>query len=123
MRTAVASPGKNSSSSRVEKREITMTFRKQLVYSVLLAVGLSGPAVAEDEGVRTGVIQEVEPSTGIVVIDDRRYRYQGQRVQPPPGVSAESEQYRTRPFERGLIVRFTVTPGNPPAIQEAWSID
>ncbi|MDZ7828343.1 MAG: hypothetical protein U5K33_02275 [Halofilum sp. (in: g-proteobacteria)] len=100
-----------------------MTFRKQLMYSVLLAVGLSGPAAAEDEGVRTGVVQEVEPSAGIVVIDDQRYRYEGKSVQPPPGVSAESEQYRRRPFERGLIVRFTVAPGNPPAIQEAWSID
>ena len=92
---------------------------------VTIAALLGAPAVlaAEEEGVRTGVVQEVDRQTGLVVIDDARYRLEGKRVQPPPSVGAESEDYRTRPFRAGMIVRFTLQPGNPPAILEAWAVD
>jgi len=103
-----------------------MNARKQVLSGVLVlvgAIGLASPVAADDEGVRTGVVQEVDRDAGIVVIDDRGYRYDGQRVQPPPDVSPESENHRTRAFERGMIVRYTVEPGDPPGIQQAWSID
>jgi hypothetical protein len=99
---------------------------KRVLSAVLLlvgVVGLAGPVAADDEGMRTGVVQEVDREAGIVVINDRSYRYDGQRVQPPPNVSPESENHRTRAFERGMIVRYTVKPGDPPGIQQAWSVD
>lgn len=104
-----------------------MSNRKRLVYgALLLGLAFGGPmhaAGADDEGVRMGVVQQVDKSAGIVVIDGQRYRTYGNRVQPPQGTHSESENRETRPFERGLIVRYTVKPGNPPVILQAWSID
>ncbi len=104
-----------------------MSNRKRLVHgALLLGLAFGGPmhaAGADDEGVRTGVVRQVDESAGIVVIDGQRYRYGGQPVQPPAGISPESDGYRTRPFTRGMIVRFTVEPGDPPGIQEAWALD
>lgn len=78
---------------------------------------------AEDEGVRTGVVQEVDRDRGVVVIGDRPYRTLGRQVQPPQGLDPEDSGYRSRPFREGMIVRFTLEPGDPPAIQEAWAVD
>ena len=104
-----------------------MTTRKQTIRGAfLLAAALAlpvQPAGADDEGVRTGVVQEVDSGAGIVVIDGQRYRTGGLIVQPPPEVSKESPDYRQRPFSRGMIVRFTVKPGNPPGILRAWALD
>lgn len=105
-----------------------MGIRKRLIGAVvLLGLAATAPLHAAgeggEEGVRTGVIQQVDEAAGIVVIDDQRYRTYGNRVQPRPGISSESNDYRTRPFERGMIVRFSVGPGSPPIIREAWALD
>lgn len=95
-----------------------------LLAAIVLIVAAPGTApAAEGEGVRTGYVQRVDYAAGYVVIDERRYRLQGKRVQPPPEVGAESEDYHTRPFEAGMIVRYTLAPGDPPAIHEAWAVD
>lgn len=102
-----------------------MNMHKRVICGVaLLALALLGPApaAAADEA-RIGVVQEVDAEAGIVVIDGNRYRSYGRQVQPPPDVASESRDYETRPFERGMIVRYTLQPGNPPIIGEAWSID
>lgn len=104
-----------------------MSIHKRVLFGVaVLLATLLGPVQAvgaEDEGVRIGVVQEVDQAAGIVVIDGTRYRSYGRRVQPPPEVPSESEGYESRPFERGLIVQFTTLPGNPPIIERAWSLD
>jgi len=102
-----------------------MTTRKQSTAgALLLTLALALPtAGAQEEGVQTGVVQQVDPATGVVVIDGQRYRYGGKVVQPPPDVSTESENYRERAFARGMIVQFTVAPGDPPGILEAWALD
>jgi hypothetical protein len=58
-----------------------------------------------------------------VVIGDRPYRTLGRQVRPPRELDPEDAGYRSRPFQEGMIVRFTLEPGDPPAIQEAWAVD
>lgn len=102
------------------------TKRCGLPVLILLGAALGLPVSApaqEDEGVAIGVVQAVERAGGYVVIDDRRYRTRGLKVKPPRDVTAEDNAYRTRPFREGMIVRFTVEPGQPPAIKEAWALD
>lgn len=103
-----------------------MTTRRQSTFGALVlavALGLPVQTAGADDEARTGVVQQVDPAADTVVIDGQRYRYGGQLVEPPPEVSQESPDYRQRPFSRGMIVRFTVRPGDPPGIHQAWSLD
>jgi len=104
-----------------------MIHKRSICSACLLVLALAGTlqtaTAADEEGESMGVIEAVDREAGIVVIDGQRYRTYGNRVQPPQGTHSESENYETRPFQRGMIVRYTVKPGNPPVIQRAWSIE
>ena len=90
---------------------------------LLLMSFTAGATAADDEGVHMGLVRQVNADTGYAVIGDQRYAYNGQRVQPPPDVNSESKAHRTQPLREGMIVRFTLKPGNPPGIHELWALD
>lgn len=94
--------------------------RRALGIGVLAGAALAAaPALAEEEA-RTGLVQSVTDQGRYVVIDGQRYETRGRLVEPPPDVSGESQQYDTRPFQEGMVVRFTYHSGEPPAIKRAW---
>ena len=103
------------------------TYKRSIWAACLLVLALAGATQAaappDEDEVLIGVVQEVDNDAGIVVIDGKRYRSYGHRVHPPPEVPSESEDYETRQFSRGMIIEFTVMPGDPPIIRRAWALD